>query len=68
MLSIPEIIEGSYKEGIEIEWEIWNAEGKVILSIYRSSIQPYWLEAAETYILREIETRYPWIEVRFSDY
>lgn len=65
-LSIPEIIHGSWKEGFEIEWEIWNSDyDTVILSIYSSSIPVYIRDAAETYIMREMEARYPWVKVKF---
>ena len=67
-LSIPEIIQGSYKAGYEIDWEIWNSEDTVILSIYSNTIDLYWRHAAETYIAREMEARYPWVDLRFSGY
>ena len=67
-LTIPDIINGSYKEGFEIEWEISRDEedyDKIVLYIYRSTLPNHLAEAIDTYISREIERHRPEIKVQY---
>ena len=61
-LTIPEIINGSWKEGFTTEWEIErdpNEYDKLLLTIQRSSIPRYIYDAMETYIMRTMAENYP---------
>jgi hypothetical protein len=66
-LTIPEIIEGSYKAGYEIHWEIRydSSLWRIVVEIDSSTIEPYWRDAAETYIVRAMEEHRPEVLVQF---
>lgn len=65
--TIVDIIQGSYKAGYEIFWEIFfdHNINRIVVEIDGSTIEPYWYNCAQTNIERDMEQHRPEVLVRW---
>lgn len=63
--SIPKIIEGSWKEGFEIEWGIRYNGTQVQVEINLCTIPNYIFDSVEAHIMEQMTRHYPWVDVKF---